>query len=80
MRRAAAPIALAALIATAVISFPTASPAVTHAGGKAPLRPASTAPIDVAVGSDFAGPPIRAGFVGITTEFRDMFQIGRAHV
>jgi hypothetical protein len=35
---------------------------------------ASTLPLEVAVGSVFAGPPIRAGFVGITTEYRDMFK------
>ncbi|HEX3801912.1 MAG TPA: hypothetical protein VHV75_03640 [Solirubrobacteraceae bacterium] len=35
---------------------------------------ASTSPLEVTVGSVYAGPPIRAGFVGITTEYRDMFK------
>ena len=33
----------------------------------------STPPIEVTAGRVHAGPPIRAGFVGITTEYRDMF-------
>ncbi|MDE3134457.1 MAG: hypothetical protein KGL15_10345 [Acidobacteriota bacterium] len=37
-----------------------------------------TAPVDVAVGGVYTGPPIRAGFVGTTVEFRDLFkEVGR---
>ena len=40
--------------------------------------PAAAPPIDVAVGSVYTGPPIRAGFVGTTIEFRDLFnEVGR---
>jgi hypothetical protein len=35
---------------------------------------ASTLPLEVTVGGAYAGPPIRPGFVGITTEYRDMFK------
>jgi hypothetical protein len=46
------------------------------------VRPATSAasrtiwtyPIELTVGSAHAGPPIRAGFVGLTTEYRDMFK------
>ena len=42
--------------------------------GSAASSTASTSPIDLTVYGAYAGPPIRAGFVGITTEYRDMFK------
>ena len=35
---------------------------------------ASTSPVQLTVGGLYAGPPIRAGFIGITTEYRDIFK------
>lgn len=40
-----------------------------------PIQSATSAPpIEVSVSSGYASPPIRAGFVGITTEYWDMFK------
>ena len=77
--------AFAALMAAAVLSFPSAARAgipaagaVTSAPSSTPSTPPSsapsTAPIELTVRGGYAGPPIRAGFVGITTEYRDMFK------
>ncbi len=68
--------ASAALVATAMLSFPAASRAVMSAADTVRPTPSSTesrSPIQLTVGNAYPGPPIRAGFVGITTEFRDMF-------
>jgi hypothetical protein len=67
-------------VAAAVLSFPSASRALMFAADTArPATPAAshtiwTYPIELTVGRADAGPPIRAGFVGITTEFRDLFK------
>ncbi len=69
--------ASAALLAATVLAFPSAARAGIPAAGavtSAPSSAASTTPIDVTVGGGYTGPPIRAGFVGITTEYRDMFK------
>ncbi len=77
-RRSAVSIALAASAAAAVLSFPSATRAAlifpSNTVRPTPSSTASKAPIQVTVGGVYAGPPIRAGFVGITTEFRDMFK------
>lgn len=76
--RAAAPTALAAAVAAALLLFPSATQAAFNTG--VPVkRPAASrtglaSPIQVTVGDLYAGPPIRAGFVGITTEYWDMFK------
>jgi hypothetical protein len=77
MRRSALPTVLAACVAAAVLSFPPATRAAQSAADT--VRPAhssrkSASPLQVTVGSLDAGPPIRAGFVGITTEYWDMFK------
>ena len=64
------------MLAVAVcLGLPSAAQAAMFRTGA--IRSASSSaagpPVDVAVGSVYAGPPIRAGFVGITTEFWDMF-------
>ena len=67
--------AFAACLAVAVLSFASVSEAATPrvvAVSSPTSGKASTAPL--AVGSAHAGPPIRAGFVGITTEYWDMFK------
>jgi hypothetical protein len=80
VRRSTALIAFAASIAAAVLIFPSASQALMFAQDTVrPAVPAAsrtvwTYPIELTVGSADAGPPIRAGFVGITTEYRDMFK------
>ena len=64
-------------MAAAVLSFPSAAWAGTPAAGavtSAPASTASTPPIELTVRGGYAGPPIRAGFVGVTTEYRDMFK------
>ena len=69
--------ASAALVATAMLSLPSASRAVMSAADTVRPTPSSaesTSPIQLTVGDAYPGPPIRAGFVGITTEFRDMFK------
>ena len=76
MRRLALPAAFAAFMAAALLSLPAAAQAVTVAAGavtSARSSTASTTPIELTVRAGYAGPAIRAGFVGITTEFRDMF-------
>ncbi|MDE3130037.1 MAG: hypothetical protein KGL16_02700, partial [Acidobacteriota bacterium] len=58
------------------MSLPSAAQATVPAAGipwPGAWRTAATSPVEVAV-SDHAGPPIRAGFVGITNEFRDVFK------
>ncbi len=64
-------------MAAVVLSLPS----VTHAAvrvvaplGSPTLSSASAWPPDVTVGSAYASPPIRAGFVGMTTEYWDMFK------
>jgi len=60
-----------------MLSFPSAAQAGRSAAGAVISAASSTAltpPIDVTVRGVYAGPPIRAGFVGITTEFHDMFK------
>jgi hypothetical protein len=74
MKRSALPIAFAAALAAAVLSFATVAAPRARAVMLATLRAGPPAPIAVTVGRSFAGPPIRAGFVGITTEFWDMFK------
>jgi hypothetical protein len=80
MRRSAVLIAFAASMAATVLSFPSASQALTSAADTfRPATPAAsrtiwTYPIELTVGRADAGPPIRAGFVGLTTEYRDMFK------
>jgi hypothetical protein len=77
MRRLALPAAFATFIAAAVLTFPAAAQAVKFAARavtSARSSAASTPPIELTVRGGYAGPPIRAGFVGITTEFRDMFK------
>jgi hypothetical protein len=72
MRRSALSTAFAASLAAAVLSFAPASRAAAPRVDAGSLGTAG-GPVPVAVGS-YAGPPIRAGFVGITTEFWDMFK------
>ena len=77
MRRSAFPTVLAACVAAAVLGLPPATRAAQS--GADTVRPApssrtSPSPLQVTVGSLDAGPPIRAGFVGITTEYWDMFK------
>lgn len=66
--------AFAAWLAAAVLGIAAVAPEAhatslgfPHAGGPPP-------PIEVTVGNSYAGPPIHAGFVGVTTEFWDMFK------
>ena len=69
--------AFAALVATAMLTFPSASRAVMSSADTVRPTPSSNesrSPIQLTVGDAYPGPPIRAGFVGITTEFRDMFK------
>ena len=76
MRRSAVPAVFAALMAAAALSFPSATQAAMFAAGAVrgdTSSTTSTPPIEVTAGRVHAGPPIRAGFVGITTEYRDMF-------
>ena len=75
MRRLALPAAFAAFIAAAVLTFPAAAPAATFAAGAVTslrLSTTPTPPIELTVRGGYAGPPIRAGFVGMTTEFWDV--------
>ncbi len=66
---------LAACLIAAVLSLPSATLAANRRTvTPAPSGPAAPTPIDVAVGGVYAGPPIRAGFVGVSTEFRDVFK------
>jgi hypothetical protein len=77
MRRSLIHAAFAASVAAAILSFPYLARAGTssrNAVKPASSRAASRSPIQVTIGSVHAGPPIRAGFVGITTEFWDMFR------
>jgi hypothetical protein len=57
-------------VAAAVLSFPSPTQAARLGAARSAK---STSPIEVTVGSAYTGPPIRAGFVGITTEYKDMF-------
>ena len=69
--------AFAAIVATAVLSLPSAARAFMFAADTvrpAPSSTASTSPVQLTVGGLYAGPPIRAGFIGITTEYRDIFK------
>ncbi len=71
------PTVLAACVAAAVLSFPSATRAAQSGADTprpAPSRRTSPSPLQVTVGSLDVGPPIRAGFVGITTEYWDMFK------
>ncbi len=80
MRGSALLTAFAATLAAAVFCFVPASQAAAPAGNAVPFTvaplplPASTVPIQLVVGKTPASPPIRAGFVGVTTEFWDMFK------
>ena len=77
MRRLALPAAFAAFIAAAVLTFPAAAPAATFAAGAVTSVRLSTTPpppIELTVRGGYAGPPIRAGFVGMTTEYWDVLR------
>jgi hypothetical protein len=77
MRRSAALPAFAASVAAVVLSFPSVTQAairVVAPLGAPTLSSGSAWPADVTVGSAYGGPPIRAGFVGMTTEYWDMFK------
>ena len=77
MKRSALPAVLAACLAAAILSFPPATRAAQSAADtvrQAPASSKSPSAFQVTVGSLDAGPPIRAGFVGITTEYWDMFK------
>jgi hypothetical protein len=85
--RSAGSTAFAAILAAAALSFPSAAQAALAGPGTTgshfshadssytdTSHTTPTSPLDVAVGSLYAGRPIRAGFVGITTEFSDLFK------
>jgi hypothetical protein len=74
MRRSVLPAVFAASLVAAVLCFASASGAATPKVDAVSSETQGAAPIAVTVGHDAAGPPIRAGFVGITTEFWDMFK------
>jgi hypothetical protein len=64
-------------MASAMLSSPSAAHAATlaaRAARSAPSSTASTSPIDLTVSGAYAGPPIRAGFVGATIEYGGLFQ------
>ncbi len=67
----AARLAAATLSFAAVLAFPALSARATP---PPPASPPATVPIEVTVAGTPVGPPIRAGFVGITTEFWDLFR------
>lgn len=69
--------ALTAALATALLSLPPVAQAAmtrSRAGGTPRAGSGSSPRVDVAVGGVYAGPPIRAGFVGMTVEFHDLFK------
>jgi hypothetical protein len=74
MRRSALPAVFAASLAAATFGFASTSGAATPRVYVGPSETVGTAPAAVTVSRADAGPPIRAGFVGITTEFWDMFK------
>ena len=77
MRRSAVLTAFGASVAAVVLSLPSVTQAairVVAPLGSPTLSSASAWPPDVTVGSAYAGPAIRAGFVGMTTEYWDMFK------
>ena len=74
MRCLVPPAAFAVCLAVAALSFAPAAVAATPKVDAVSSGNASAGPIPVTVGGSAAGPPIRAGFVGITTEFWDMFK------
>jgi hypothetical protein len=74
MTRSALCAVFAASLATAALSFVSAAGAATPRVDSVPSETEGAAPTALAVGRSYAGPPIRAGFVGITTEFWDMFK------
>lgn len=73
MRKAAIPAIVAACIAAAVSGLAPAASADLPRTAAAPSGTSGT-PITVTVANAAAGPAIRAGFVGITNEFWDMFK------
>jgi hypothetical protein len=74
MRRSVLPAVFAASLAAAALSFVSASGAATPRVDAVSSETQGAAPTALTVGRYAAGPPIRAGFVGITTEFWDMFK------
>ena len=77
MKRSGLLTALIACVATAALGLTASAQAMTIAGhplSQASADPGPTRPVNIAVESTTSGPPIRAGFVGVTTEFWDMFK------
>jgi hypothetical protein len=74
MRRSALLAVFAASLATAALSFVSASRAATPRVDAVSSETQGAAAVAVTVGKNPAGPPIDAGFVGITTEYWDMFK------
>ncbi|HEX3617629.1 MAG TPA: hypothetical protein VHU61_13880 [Solirubrobacteraceae bacterium] len=74
MKRFALPTAFAAILSAATLSVVSPAIAATPKIDPVSSGNVSGGPIPVSVGSRPAGPRIRAGFVGITTEFWDMFK------
>jgi hypothetical protein len=77
MRKSAITTSVAASLAALVLSCPASSQSAISAPRtlrSALLTTASAPPAELTVGSVYTGPPIRAGFVGITTEYWDMFK------
>ena len=64
-------------MAAVVLSLPSVTQAAIRVAaplGSPTLSSGSAWPPDVTVGSAYASPPIHAGFVGMTTEYWDMFK------
>ena len=64
-------------MAAVVLSLPSVAQAAIRVAaplGSPTLSSGSAWPPDVTVGSAYASPPIHAGFVGMTTEYWDMFK------
>jgi hypothetical protein len=77
MKKFALHTAFAACLSAAALSFAPAAIAATPKVDAVSSGNMSGGPVPLTIGSHAAGPPIRAGFVGVTTEFWDMFkQVG----
>lgn len=77
MRRSGLLTAFAASMAAAALGFAPAAQAMSLGGrplSQASANPGPTGPVNISVDNAAAGPPIHAGFVGLTTEFWDMFK------